>query len=217
MGGFNISSVKAHLSKTWGPDSQRADTVLLIAATMEPAKGLGSKAKGKARLDTAVQVYAQRVGISLSTGGSGSAGGSYGEAVMNSEEFLKLQVRSARCIAITNRADADLIKFGQVPAQDQRGAEEPYQSSLLRHGPFVAQDSQQPPAACVPCSRRSLSQFLRLQISSITSVSAVQLLHAGLQCCGFLVLDGVFALQDTSAISKRKAILHRHRAHTSVE
>ena len=91
-GGFNISSAKAHLSKTWGLGPQRADAVLLVATTMEPAKRLGSEAEGKAWLDSAAQVYAQRVGISLSTGGGGgSAGGSSGGAVMNSEEFLKFQ------------------------------------------------------------------------------------------------------------------------------
>jgi len=89
-GGFNISSAKAHLSKTWGLGPQRADAVLLVATTMEPAKRLGSEVEGKAWLDTAAQVYAERVGISLSTGGGGgSAGGSPGGAVMNSEEFLK--------------------------------------------------------------------------------------------------------------------------------
>src|SRR6267142_610722 len=91
-GGFNISTAKAHLSKTWGLGPQRADAVLLVATTMEPAKRLGSEAEGKAWLDAAAQVYAQRVGISLSAGGgSGSGGGSSGGAVMNSEEFLKFQ------------------------------------------------------------------------------------------------------------------------------
>jgi fatty acid synthase subunit alpha, fungi type len=91
-GGFNISSAKSHLSKTWGLGSQHADAVLLIATTMEPAKRLGSEAEGKVWLDAAAQVDAQRVGISLSSGGSGSsAGGSSGGAVMNSEEFLKFQ------------------------------------------------------------------------------------------------------------------------------
>ena len=91
-GGFNISSAKSHLSKTWGLGPQRADAVLLIATTMEPAKRLGSEAEGKVWLDAAAQAYAQCVGISLSSGGSGSsAGGSSGGAVMNSEEFLKFQ------------------------------------------------------------------------------------------------------------------------------
>jgi malonyl CoA-acyl carrier protein transacylase len=91
-GGFNISSAKTHLSKTWGLGSQRADAVLLVATTMEPAKRLGSESEGKAWLDAAAQVYAQRMGISLSVAGAGgSTGGSSGGAVMNSEEFLKFQ------------------------------------------------------------------------------------------------------------------------------
>jgi fatty acid synthase subunit beta len=97
-GGFNISSAKSHLSKTWGLGSQRANAVLLIATTMEPAKHLGSEAEGKAWLDAAAQVYAQRVGISLSSGGSGSsAGGSSGGAVMNSVEFLKFGCSAGGC------------------------------------------------------------------------------------------------------------------------
>jgi hypothetical protein len=75
IGGFNISSAKSDLSKTWGLGPQRADAVPLIATTMEPAKRLGSEAEGKAWLDSAAQVYAQRVGISLSSGGSGSSAG----------------------------------------------------------------------------------------------------------------------------------------------
>ena len=91
-GGFNILSEKSHLSKTWGLGPQRANAMLLIATTMEPAEHLGSEAEGKVWLDAAAQAYAQCVGISLSSGGSGSsAGGSFGGAVMNSEEFLKFQ------------------------------------------------------------------------------------------------------------------------------
>ena len=42
--------------------------------------------------DATAQVYAQRVGISLSSGGSGSSsGGSSRGVVVNSEEFLKFQ------------------------------------------------------------------------------------------------------------------------------
>jgi fatty acid synthase subunit alpha, fungi type len=66
-GSFNISSAKAHLSKAWGLGPQRTDAMLLIATTMEPAKRLGSEAKSKAWLDAAASVYAQRVGITLST------------------------------------------------------------------------------------------------------------------------------------------------------
>ena len=123
---------------------------------------------------------------------------------------------TARCITITNHANLDLIKFGQVPARDQRGAKDPYQSFLSRHGPFIAQDSQQPPAAWCPLQPPFIIPVFKTANFQHTSVSAVRLLCAGLQCCGFPVPDGVFALQDISAISKCEAILHRRRAHTSV-
>ena len=91
-GGFNLSSIKSYLSKSWGLGPQRADGVLLLGTTMEPAKRLGSEPEAKTWLDGVVALYAQRSGISLSSassGGSGSGGG--GGAVMNSEEFLKFQ------------------------------------------------------------------------------------------------------------------------------
>ena len=62
--------------------------MLLVATTMEPTKRLGSEAEGKAWLDAAAQVYAQHVGISLSTGGSGFAKGSSRGAIINSEELV---------------------------------------------------------------------------------------------------------------------------------
>ncbi|KIM74010.1 hypothetical protein PILCRDRAFT_801589, partial [Piloderma croceum F 1598] len=91
-GGFNITSIKAHLSKAWGLGPSRLDSVLLLGTTMEPTKRLGSEAEAKAWLDTVVTVYAQRSGISVSVGGAagGSGGGSRG-AMINSEEFIKFQ------------------------------------------------------------------------------------------------------------------------------
>ncbi|KAI0749711.1 fatty acid synthase [Daedaleopsis nitida] len=95
-GGFNLSAIKSYLSKTWGIGSSRADGVLILGATMEPAKRLGSEGEAKAWLDGVVAVYAQRSGISLSSGGAagGAAGG--GGAVINSEEFLKFQADQDR-------------------------------------------------------------------------------------------------------------------------
>lgn len=92
-GGFNASSIKAHLAKTWGLGPARADGVLLLATTMEPAKRLGNEAEAKAWLDSVVAAYAQRAGISLSSGGAagGGGGGGGGGATINSEEFLKFQ------------------------------------------------------------------------------------------------------------------------------
>ena len=91
-GGFNTSAIKAYLSKTWGIGPSRADGVLLLGTTVEPPKRLGSEAEAKTWLDGVVAVYAQRSGISLSSGGVGGAGaGGAGGAVINSEEFLKFQ------------------------------------------------------------------------------------------------------------------------------
>ena len=99
-GGFNVSAIKGYLSKTWGLGSSRADGVLLLGTTMEPAKRLSSEAEGKAWLDTVVGAYAQRSGISLSSGGSGGTGGSSaGGAMINSEEFLKFKAEQDRFAA----------------------------------------------------------------------------------------------------------------------
>ncbi|KAJ6477506.1 fatty acid synthase, partial [Mycena sanguinolenta] len=90
-GGFNSSAIKTHLSKTWGLGSGRADGVLLLATTMEPAKRLATEADAKSWIDGIVAVYAQRSGISLTSGNSGSARGGDGGATINSEEFIKFQ------------------------------------------------------------------------------------------------------------------------------
>ena len=85
-GGFNLGGIKSYLPKSWGLGPQRADGVLLLGTTMEPAKRLGSEAEVKAWLDGVVALYAQRSGIALSSASSGGSGG--GGATMNSEEFL---------------------------------------------------------------------------------------------------------------------------------
>jgi fatty acid synthase subunit alpha len=95
-GGFNATSVKAHISKAWGLGPSRSDGVLLLATTMEPPKRLGSEAEAKVWLDTIVAAYAQQTGISLSSGGAGGGGGgggSGGGAVINSEQFTKFQAK----------------------------------------------------------------------------------------------------------------------------
>jgi fatty acid synthase subunit alpha len=99
-GGFNSSAIKTHLAKTWGLGSSRADGVLLLGTTMEPAKRLSSEAEGKAWLDSVVALYAQRSGISLSSGGAGGAGGGGGGgATINSEEFLKFRAEQEQFAA----------------------------------------------------------------------------------------------------------------------
>ncbi|KAI0635636.1 fatty acid synthase [Trametes polyzona] len=99
-GGFNLSAIKSYLSKSWGLGPARADGVLLLAATMEPPKRLGSEAEAKSWLDGVVAVYAQRSGISLSSGAAaGGAGGGGGGAVINSEEFIKFQAEQEHLAA----------------------------------------------------------------------------------------------------------------------
>lgn len=99
-GGFNASAIKTYLSKSWGLGSSRADGVLLLGTTMEPAKRLASESEAKAWLDTIVSLYAQRSGITLTSGGAGgAAAGAGGGAVINSEEFLKFQADQNKFVA----------------------------------------------------------------------------------------------------------------------
>ena len=99
-GGFNSSAIKSYLSKSWGLGSSRSDGVLLLGTTLEPPKRLASEAEGKNWLDGVVSVYAQRSGISLASPGAGGiSGGVGGNAVINSEEFLKFQSDQQRFAA----------------------------------------------------------------------------------------------------------------------
>lgn len=120
-GGFNVSAVKSYLSKSWGIGPQRADGVLLLAATMEPPKRLGAEAEAKTWLDTVVAVYAQRSGISLSSGGAGAGGaGASGGAVINSEEFLKFQAEQEQF------ARQQIEVYMRYLKQDSRAGESKY-------------------------------------------------------------------------------------------
>ena len=99
-GGFNSSAIKSHLSKSWGLGPSRADGVLLLGTTMEPPKRLSSEPEAKTWLDSVVAIYAQRSGISLSTGGSSGGGGGVGSgATINSEEFLKFQAEQEKFVS----------------------------------------------------------------------------------------------------------------------
>jgi fatty acid synthase subunit alpha, fungi type len=98
-GGFNMSAIKSHLSRTWGLGPLRADAALLVGTTMEPPKRLGTDAEAKAWLDSVAAVYAQRAGITLASGGGAAGAGSAGGgATINSEEFLKFQADQHRFV-----------------------------------------------------------------------------------------------------------------------
>lgn len=92
-GGFGMSGVRNHLSKSWGLGPGRTDGALLMALTMEPAKRLGSEPDAKAYLDSVVSAYGKHFGLTLSQGGSaGGAGvGSASGSMIDSEEFEKFQ------------------------------------------------------------------------------------------------------------------------------
>ncbi|CAD6885141.1 unnamed protein product [Tilletia caries] len=91
-GGFNMSAVKAHLSKAWGLGSGRTDGVLLVALTQEPAMRLTSEPEAKAWLDSIVATYSTLNNLNLQQGGSGSGGAAgAGGAVISSEELDKLR------------------------------------------------------------------------------------------------------------------------------
>jgi fatty acid synthase subunit alpha, fungi type len=98
-GGFNSSSIKSYLSKTWSLGPSRSDGVLLLGTTLEPAKRFGSEAEAKAWLDGVTASYAQRSGISLSAGNAGGGAVSNGGGTINSEEFLKFQAEQERFAA----------------------------------------------------------------------------------------------------------------------
>ncbi|BFZ56375.1 3-oxoacyl-[acyl-carrier-protein] synthase [Savitreella phatthalungensis] len=89
--GFNITSVRSHLSARWGLGPGRTESVLLMSLTMEPAARLGSEADAKAFLDSVAQKYAAKAGVTLGQpagGASGSGGG--GGAGLDPEQFKAL-------------------------------------------------------------------------------------------------------------------------------
>jgi Fatty acid synthase subunit alpha Acyl carrier domain len=68
---------------------RRADAVLLVATTMKPSKRLGFEAGGKAWYNAAARVYAQHVGIAITTGG-----GSFGSSSKRcSKALLKFRAK----------------------------------------------------------------------------------------------------------------------------
>ncbi|KAG1835332.1 acyl transferase domain-containing protein [Suillus subalutaceus] len=128
-GGFTSSTINAHLAKTWGLGSSRADGVLLLGTTMEPAKCLSLEAEGKAWLDTVVTIHAQHSGISLSSGGAGGAGSSSGGgATINSKGFLKFRAEQEQ-FATQHVELAQLQREMHALEADGRDVHEEYVSS----------------------------------------------------------------------------------------
>jgi 3-oxoacyl-ACP reductase-like protein len=167
LGGFNSSTIKAHLSKSWGLGPSRADGVLLLATTLEPPKRLASEAEAKSWLDGVVTTYAQRSGISLSAPGAGGAsGGGAAVSTINSEEFLIFQADQEKFAA------QHVERYMRYLNRDSRAGEYECVVRSLHKGPETR-------TRVGTRSRRSSSQFLRPQVASVTSVSAdrIPLLH----------------------------------------
>lgn len=72
-GTFTVRSVRKELERKWGFASDRQDSILLLATTIQPAARLSSELEGHRFLDNAVSNYMENVGIDpLSiTAGSG--------------------------------------------------------------------------------------------------------------------------------------------------
>ena len=187
--GFNITSIKAHLSKAWGLGPGHSDGTLPLGTTMEPMKCLRSEPKGKAWLNTIVVAYTQHSGISLSatgTGGGSSGGG--GSAMINSEEFLKFQAKqeqSAQHVKLYmcyrkcdscaddmayNREQATLAelqaKLDSITRLYQPRTEESYQGSYQGHHLIFEEDVELIHHHISPWNYCSSSQFLCSQLSS---------------------------------------------------
>ncbi|KAG0657455.1 3-oxoacyl-[acyl-carrier-protein] synthase, partial [Rhodotorula mucilaginosa] len=72
-GGFGLSAIQGHLSKTYGLGAGRIDGVLLFSVTQEPPKRLANEAEARAWVDQVASDYASMAGISLAAGGGAAA------------------------------------------------------------------------------------------------------------------------------------------------
>ena len=185
-GGFNITSIKEHLSNAWGLGPGRSDGTLPLGTTMEPTKCLRSEPQGNAWLDTIVMAYTQHSGISLSAtgaGGGSSSGG--GSAMINSEEFLKFQAEQEQSAAqhvklymrylkcdscagdmVYNMEQASLAKLDSITRLYQPRTEESYQGSYQGHHLIFEEDVELIHYCVSPWNHCSSSQFVHPQLSS---------------------------------------------------
>ncbi|KAI8324908.1 hypothetical protein GQ54DRAFT_255713 [Martensiomyces pterosporus] len=92
-GGFTQSAARNTLRTLYGLGPLRQDALLLTGLTMEPATRLSGEADAKAWLDSVVQTYSKRAGVTYSSANASASGasGSTATAVINSTEFNKAQ------------------------------------------------------------------------------------------------------------------------------
>ena len=130
-GGFNLSSVKTHLSKTWGLGPQRQEAALLFAVTMEPAKRLGSEPEAKQWVDSIAHAYAGQAGITLTTASAGGAGGgaAAGGVTISSEELDKF--RAEQNDFASHQVDAYMRYLNRDPRAGHRLHEQEKQNAAV--------------------------------------------------------------------------------------
>ncbi|KAI9223673.1 hypothetical protein BC828DRAFT_410490 [Blastocladiella britannica] len=151
-GGFTMSQVKDHLKATYGLGPLRADALLLLGATMEPANRLASEDEAKKWLATVSDAYAKQAGIQYrSSGGAGGSGSSGGAMPAMSAAQLKAlfasqqQLWTSQLSALATALDVDLHASSAIVSQ-QSDAIEALQGQLdlwiAEHGDIYASGIQ---------------------------------------------------------------------------
>ena len=84
-GSFTLRSVRKDLEQKWGFASDRQDSILLLAVTMQPAARLTSEAEASKFIDKVASTYMEAVNIDLSliTGGGGAPDFTLDPVVLN--------------------------------------------------------------------------------------------------------------------------------------
>ncbi|KAJ2669644.1 fatty acid synthase alpha subunit Lsd1, partial [Coemansia sp. RSA 1085] len=127
-GGFNLSTIKAQLSASYGLGPQRQDALLALALTMEPSARISSHAEATAWLDQVAQAYAVHAGISYATASAETTSNAAGP-VVSSAELDKMRQHETehiqRQIAVLARyAGIDLRADGRSASKHQSSAQQ---------------------------------------------------------------------------------------------
>ncbi|KAI9179811.1 fatty acid synthase alpha subunit Lsd1, partial [Blastocladiella emersonii ATCC 22665] len=147
-GGFTMTMVKDHPKAAYGLGPQRADGLLLLGCTMEPANRLDNEDEAKKWLAAVAQAYAQIAGVQYkSAGGSSGSGAAAAAPAMSSAQLKALfasqqQLWTSQLNALASALDVDLHASAGIVAQ-QAATLESLQSQLdlwvAEHGDTYAQ------------------------------------------------------------------------------
>ncbi|KAI9178750.1 fatty acid synthase alpha subunit Lsd1 [Blastocladiella emersonii ATCC 22665] len=147
-GGFTMTMVKDHLKAAYGLGPQRADGLLLLGCTMEPANRLANEDEAKKWLAAVAQAYAQVAGVQYkSADGSSGSGNAAAAPAMSAAQLKALfasqqQLWTSQLNALASALDVDLHASAGIVAQ-QAATLESLQSQLdlwvAEHGDTYAQ------------------------------------------------------------------------------